>query len=241
MSQQGTTGVIQQATSYSGDPRGVTTTVSFIATHADALTQFNTYRGAGWQTTLNPISGSPRSVMTATVRNESDTVITIWELDVQWAQVGARDCRKFYAYLATLADDTARGAKVTAIYAAVKQMEADAATTLFDALSSTDKLWALSFIRDDVVWEPSAVLRRVNQYPSFTTQTADWVDVDKVWTKAQIDALTSAPTAIVGTLPAGSYWLKTSAGMAYAENGSFTVTTHWVYGNYPSHLYDYKT
>ncbi len=241
MSQQGTTGAIQQATSYSGDPRGVTTTVAFIGTHADAATSFNTYRASGWQVNLSPISGSPRSLMTATVRNEDDEVVSIWELDVQWTQVSAEECRKFYAYLGTLADDNARGAKLAAIFQAVDEIRNSHASTIFAALGSTDKLWALSFVRGDVVWEPSAVLRRVNQYPSFTTNTADWVDVDKVWTKAQIDDLTDAPAAIIGTLPTGSYWLKTSAGIAYAENGSFTVTTHWVYGNYPSHLYDYKT
>jgi hypothetical protein len=243
MSQQGTTGVIQQATSYSGDIRGVTTTVAFVGAHADAFTQFGTYRVNGWQTTLNPISGSPRSVMTATVRNESDTVITIWELDVQWSQVSAEECVKFYAYLATLADDAARGTKLALVFAAVDEIRNDHASTKFAALGATDKLWALSFVRGDVVWEPAAVLRRVNQYPSFTTKTADWVDVDKVWTVAQLTTGAGAhtpPSAIAGTLPAGSYWLKTSAGIAYAENGSFTVTTHWIKGNFPSHLYDYK-
>lgn len=240
MSQQGTTGLIQQASTYTSDPRGITTTLSWIGTHSDAYNQMLTYRSAGWQANVMPMSGTPRSVVTATVRNEDDTVETIWELDVQWQKVDVEQSQSFNAYMDTLASDTDRAAKIAELQDAADEVLKSYATTKFDALGSDDKKWCLSIIRNDAVDEPLAVLRRVNQYPSFTTKFADWTDVNKVFTSAQITSA-DPPSAIVGTLPTAYYWLKTSGGVQYAQDGSFTVTTHWVSGRYPSHLYTYKT
>lgn len=91
--------------------------------------------------------------------------------------------------------------------------------------------------------ELDAVLRRTNTYAQNTAQTADWVDVEKVFTTAQVVALTDPPSSIIGSLPTG-YWLKTPASVDDGSDGRYTVSTLWIYGSaedYPSHQYTYKT
>lgn len=237
--QQGTSGAIQQTTSWSFSPSGETETVSYIGDHSTLWGMVGTYRAAGWNGNVTPVAG-PKSILTAT-RIAVASLTTTWELDVQWSTVEAEDSDKFWEYLDGLASDTLRAASIAQIKAAADEIRSEGTYTLFSALpNSTEKSWCLDISVGKGVYQPAAVLRRVNAYPRNTSYVNDWADAGKVWTKAQIDALTSAPSAYVGTLPTGSKWLMTPAGASTDGEGKINFTTHWVMGRYPTHSYTAK-
>jgi hypothetical protein len=236
--EQGTSGAIEQAESYSFTPFEQTLTETWVGNHAAVQALVSTYQGLGYSGSVTPLQG-PKSSITAS-KIIAGSLETRWGLDTQFAIVDALDSRKFHIYLDGLPSDTARAASQARIQLAASQL-AEGVTTEHDALASTDeKAWARDAGFNKGYPEVSAVLTRKNMYPVDTAYVTDWADIGKVWTTAQIDALTSAPSAIVGTLPSGRVWLMTPGGIDDDSQGRYIVTTHWVYGRYPSHAFDYK-
>lgn len=238
MIEQGTSGEIEQAESYSFTPFEQTLTETWIGNHADVAGLVTTYQGLGYSGQVSPYAG-PKSVITAS-KIIAGSLETRWGLDTQFAIEDAKDCLAFHQYLDGLASDALRAAAIANISVAAAAF-IDGDSSLHDALAdSTQKAWCRDFALNKGYPQVSAVLRRTNIYPIDTAYVADWTDVGKVWTTAQINALTSAPSAIIGTLPSGRYWLMTPAGIDDDSAGRYIVNTHWIYGRWPSHSYTYK-
>jgi len=244
--QQGTTsGIVWERASWGFGPGGFSKTVVGVGLHAACEALLVSYQAAGWEGSCETIQGTPKSRFSATISTLDPTspdsnLVTRWELDVQWSDVPAQNSKKYWAYLESLGAASTYVPRAVAIIAAADEMSAGTGSDLYTALAAGDKPWALDIALGETVKEPDAVLRRLNSYPPNTTKTADWVDVNKVFTTAQIGAITVPPSAIVGTLETG-YWLKTSAGSSYTSDGRYEVATHWIWGRYPSHRYTYKT
>ncbi len=224
-------------------PDGFRTTKVGKAEHAVCVSEAETLQAAGWEGSVSRSQG-PISQITATIAaldpdNPDDNLLPKWGLDVQYENVPAAHSQAFKAYIA--ANGGNNGTTFRSIVAAVEEYESDHVWTLYDALSTTPKAWAYDIIFGGTVREFKAVLRRTNTYAGSTAQTADWVDVGKIFTTAQIIALTDPPSSIIGTLPT-TYWQKTPAGVDDGADGRYTVTTLWVAGtveDYPSHRYTY--
>lgn len=238
--EQGTGGAIGQASSFEFTPTTVSETEEVVGNHSDIYALVDSYRTNGWSGSVTPEGESPKSRLVAR-RVIDDDSLALWSLDVQWSAVEAKESDKFWDYLDGLADDAARAAALSAITAAVTEL-ATGVTTKYTALAnSTQKSWALEIFGGRAIYQPAAVLRRSYTYPPNTAYVNDWTDANKVFTKAQLDALTDAPSAIIGTLPTGSYWLMTPAGIERDSDGRITINTHWIQGRYPSYAYTYKT
>ncbi len=238
MIEQGTAGEIAQQVSYNFTPFEQVLTVSYVGNHADVEALVSTYQADGYSGTIQPYSG-PKSIITGS-KLVTGSLETRWGLDTQFEIAEARDSNSFNLYLDGLASDTLRATAIADITAAAAAF-ADGNGALHDALAdSTMKAYCRDFALSKGYPQVTAVLRRTNIYPVDTAFVADWTDVGKVWTTAQINALTSAPSAIVGTLPSGRYWLMTPAGIEDDNSGRYIVNTHWIYGRWPSHSYTYK-
>lgn len=227
-------------------PDGFRTTRTGVGQHAICVTEASTLQAAGWEGNVSRIGTSPNSQITATIAaldpdNPDDNLLPKWGLDVQYENVPAELSQSFKAYIT--ANGGNNGTTFRSIVAAVAQYETEQVWTLYDALGTTPKAWAYDIINRRTVREFKAILRRTNTYAGSTSQTADWVDVGKVFTTAQIVALTDPPSSIIGTLPT-TYWLKSPAPVDDGADGRYTVTTLWISGtveDYPSHQYTYKT
>lgn len=246
MSEIGTTGVIWQSPSYVATPTGFETTIKAIGNQADCEALILSYQAAGWRCSVQPIEGSPKAVFTASIgtldpNNPDSDLVTTWELDVQWSLVDLKSSKVWIDRLQALGYAEDAVAEFNAVMSAADEMKQSHTDTLYTALTTDQKPWAIDFANEATQWEPAAVLRRINTYSALTTWVNDWTDAGKVWSSSQIASLASPPRAIIGTLPSGSYWLMTSAGMTYDANGKITVTTHWTMGTYPTHRYTYKT
>lgn len=238
MIEQGTAGEIAQQVSYNFTPFEQVLTVSYVGNHADVEALVSTYQADGYSGSIQPYAG-PKSIITGS-KLVTGSLETRWGLDTQFAIEDAKDSLAFHQYLDGLASDTLRALAIADISAAAAAF-IDGDPSLHDALSdSTQKAWCRDFALNKGYPQVSAVLRRTNIYPVDTSYVSDWTDVGKIWTTAQINALTSAPSAIVGTLPSGRYWLMTPAGIDDDANGRYIVNTHWIYGRWPSHSYTYK-
>lgn len=232
-----------QTESLAFGPDGFRTTRTGVAQHSVCVTEAELLQADGWEGTVNKEQG-PNSRITATIAaldpdNPDTGLLPKWGLDVQFKNVPVEKSQAFRAYIT--ANGGYYGSTFRGISAAVKAAETDDDWTLLDALSSTPKAWAWDIANGITQLEFDAVLRRTNTYASNTGQTADWTDVGKIFTTAQIVALSDPPSGIIGTLPTG-YWLKTPAGADDQGDGRVTVNTLWVYGNsdeYPSHRYTY--
>jgi len=246
--QQGTgtaADIVWERGSWAFGPSGYSKSIVGTGLHASCEALMASYQAAGWEGTCETIQGTPRSRFSATIStldpaNPDTGLVTRWELDVQWSDVPVQNSQSYWAYLESLGAASTYVPRAAAISAAADELSTGEATTLYNALASGDKPWAFDIAQGETNKEPDAVLRRLNSYPPNTAQTADWVDVKKVFTTAQIGLIATPPSAIVGTLETG-YWLKTSAGSSYTSDGRYEVATHWILGRYPSHRYTYKT
>lgn len=227
-------------------PDGFRRTRTGRGTHALCETEAETLQAAGWEGTVTPEGNTPYSQIQATIAaldpsTPDADLVPKWGLDVQVKNVPAEASQAFKSYIT--ANGGNNGTTFRDIVAAVRQYEEDNEWTLYDALGTTPKAWAYDIINKRTVLEFDAVLRRTNTYAQNTAQTADWVDVGKVFTTAQVIALSDPPSSIIGSLPTG-YWLKTPAAVDDGTDGRYTVSTLWIYGtaeDYPSHQYTYKT
>jgi hypothetical protein len=246
MIEQGTSGVIWQNPSFTATATGFEKTIKAVGNQIDCEDLLISYQAAGWRCTVVPIEGTPKSVFTATIgtldpASPDADIVTTWELDVQWSLVDLKSSRVWIEHLQTLGWYEDAATELNLVMASADEMKTSHTQVLFASLTSDQKSWSLDFANDATQWEPAAVLRRTNVYSALTTWANDWTDVNKVWTKDQLGSPpTSVPTAIIGTLPTGSLWLMTSAGITYDSNGKITVVTHWTQGTYPSHRYTYK-
>lgn len=237
------TDVQWQAESLSFGPDGFRTTKTGVAFHARARTEATLLQAGGWEGSVDPDNG-PISTITATISAldpaDPDADLTPkWGMDVQFKNVPAAQSQRFKAYIMATPSGF-NGPRFRAIQAAVKQYQDDGTWTLFDLLTTgDDQKWALDIIEDHTLLEFDATLRRTNTYAQNTTQTADWVNVGKVFTTAQVLAIDDPPSSICGTIPTG-YWLKTPASVDDGTDGRFTVNTLWLFGTaetYPPHQY----
>ena len=238
-SETGTGGALSQQSSFEFTPFTLTETEEVVGNHSAIYALVDSYRTNGWSGSVTPEGQSPKSRLVARRIIDDDTEAS-WSLDVQWSMVEPKESQKFWAYLDTLASDSARATALAAITAAVTEM-ATGVTTKYDALAdSTQKSWALEIFAGRAIYEPSGVLRRSYTYAGNYSVATDWTDAGKVWSVSHFTG-TDAPSAIIGTLPSGSQWLMTPAGIEKDSEGRITVSTHWVQGRYPTYAYTHKT
>lgn len=232
----GTTGLIQQPTTYSFTPAGgQIATYRYIGTQSEVETEYNNQVGDLTEVFINTLPGGKAELVINVPTGAQES----WEVDIQWNDKPPEASNKFRTWFDALADTATR----VTFWSDVEELRSGAGTTPsgFDAQSSTYKAWAWDIVNGEGVQEPVACLRRTISWPAGSgSYTVNWTDVNKVWTTAQINALTSPPSAIMGTLPT-TYWLMLSDSAEYGADGRFTASTIWVSGTYPSHKYTYKT
>lgn len=233
----GTSGLIQQPTTYSFTPAGgQIATYRYVGTQAEAEAEYDTQVGNWKEVQVNPLTGGRAELVISVPTGVQQT----WELDIQWNDKAPGQSNKFRSWFDGLASDTLRQQFISDVNFLTNNQDTAADPAGWGAADSTYKAWAWDFVTDNGIAEPSAVLRRTITWPAGDdTTTVDWTDVNKVWTTAQITALTDPPPAIAGTLPT-AYWLMLSDSADYGADGRFTASTIWVQGTYPSHKYTAK-
>lgn len=232
------TSTVAQPDSYDFNPASgqLVTSRVIYDTYAASATAFNAAVAANVEAHLQSLGGGRYEVSTVVpsgVRNS-------WNLDVQWNDKPAGQSNKFRAWFDALATDALRFQFIADSEWIRNGNAATADPDGWATADSTYKAWAWDVATDATVQEPTAVLRRTITWPAGSSSTtANWTDVNKVWTTAQINSLASPPPAICGTLPT-AYWLMLSDEADYGADGRFTASTIWVSGTYPTHRYTYK-
>lgn len=234
----GTSGLIQQPTAYTFTPAGgQIATYRYVGTQAEVEAEYNTRVGDEEELQINTLPGGRAELVISVPTGVQES----WEVDIQWTDRLPGQSNKFRAFFDALASDTARGEFIGITEAIRNTDETGTMPAGFTGKSSDYKAWVWDIIHDEPVQEPTAVLRRTITWPAGDSgTTVNWTDVNKVWTTAQITALTDPPAAIIGTLPT-AYWLMLSDSAEYGADGRFTASTLWVSGIYPTHKYTYKT
>lgn len=235
----GSGSAIQQPTTYSFTPAGgqIATYRYIYPTQSDAETEYNEQVNNWKDVSVNPMPGGRAELVIVVPTGVQQT----WEVDIQWNDRLPGQSNKFRSFFDGLASDALRG-EFIGIAEAIRNIdEAGTMPAAFSGKSSDWKAWTWDVVYDVPVQEPTAVLRRTITWPAGDdTTTVNWTDVNKVWTTAQIVALTSPPESIIGTLPT-AYWLMLSDSAEYGADGRFTASTLWISGTYPTHRYTYKT
>jgi hypothetical protein len=230
----GTTGLIAQPTTYSFTPAGgQIATYRWVGTQAEVEAEYNTRVGDDEELQINTLPGGRAELVSSIPTGVQQS----WEVDIQWNDRLPGQSNKFRDFFDGLASDTIRATFI----ADTESLREGTVPVGFSAQSATYQDWAWDIVYDTPIQEPTAVLRRTITWPAGDSgTTVNWTDVNKVWTTAQITALTSPPVAIIGTLPT-AYWLMLSDSAEYGADGRFTASTMWVSGTYPTHKYTYKT
>lgn len=238
----GADGAIAQASGLDFGPSHWTWRVREQGTWAAMVSRAATYQAAGFQGTVDPVNGSSPLATLSAHRVGSDPddpdsdLLTTWTLDVQWDNVPAMQSLKYRTWLAAEASsDEIEMANLNRLMLS----QYDQITANYAAWNSTARGWFRTIQQNRPIKEPHPVLRRVSVHSYASSAEADWTDVGKIWTTAQIEAAETVDEHI-GTLPSGKLWLKTSGSIDEGSDGRLSVVTHWVEGDYQSHEYDFK-
>lgn len=234
----GTSGLIQQPTTYLFTPAGgQIATYRYIGTQSEVETEYNNQVGDKTEVFINTLPGGKAELVINVPTGAQES----WEVDVQWNDKAPEASNKFRTWFDALSTETERFQFWEDVEYIRNGTAASTSPAGFAGATSTYKAWAFDCAHGEPVQEPVAVLRRTISWPAGSgSYTVNWTDVNKVWTTAQINALTSPPSAIMGTLPT-AYWLMLSDSAEYGADGRFTASTIWVSGTYPTHKYTYKT
>ncbi len=234
----GTSGLIAQPTTYSYTPAGgQIATYSWIGTAAEAAAEFNTRIADQQECRITPLPGGKAEISVSIPTGVQQS----WELDIQWNDKLPGQSNAFRSWFDGLASDALRWQFMSDVEFIRSGQAATGDPSGWGSADSTYKAWAWDIVNDHPVQEPVAVLRRIITWPAGDdTTTANWTDVNKVWTTSQITSIASPPPAICGTLPS-AYWLMLSDSAEFGADGRFSASTIWISGTYPSHRYTAKT
>jgi|GEM_PF-4684616 len=258
MIEQGTRGdanrIVWQEPSYELTASGgLKKTITGSGNHADCQALIDPLGQDGWDVTVTPIAGGPRSTITANIisciaaigstpgigsgGNPEISIQVTWEVDNQFSYVDAADSTAFKRYLNNFTTGTAQIVVSLRIHEAAKEMATKFTHVLYDGLpNATEKGFAYDIAAGASVLQNQPVLRRTAVYPrTSTTRYPDWDNAGYVFTTAQLDAYTDAPNAILGTLPADATWLMIPDTLVYESDGRVTISGHWLFGLYPVH------
>lgn len=258
MIEQGTRGdankIIWQEPSYSLTASGgLKKTITGSGNHADCQALIDPLGQDGWDVDVTPIQGGPRSNISASIISciaaigsasgigaggDPDLSVQVsWEVDCQVGFVDVADSTVFKRYLNTFTTGVAQVVVSLRILEAAKEMATKFTHVLYDALpNDTEKAFAYDIAGQASIYQEQPVLRRIAVYPrTTTTRFPDWDNAGFVFTTAQLDAYTDAPSALLGTLHADATWLMIPDTMVFEADGRVTITGHWLFGIYPIH------
>jgi hypothetical protein len=239
----GLAGIIPGRYSLAFGPQGWTYRIRERGLHADMVTRAGVLKAAGWVGDCVPIGESPKSEIVATYAVSSDPSSPgsdesiVWEMDCQFESVPAIESETYLAWRnAAFPTDGAQAFVDSRMKTAYGDLEASE----FSGWISEQQAWYKTIQAGRPIKEVRPVLTKLSTFPSGATSVADWTDILKVWTTAQITSAESSIPSNFGTIPS-LYWYKTPGRVSVADDGRVTRSTHWIAGNYLSHEYTFKT
>lgn len=215
--------------------------ITETGTAAEIEARCATLQASGWVGTAEPINGGPRYMLRARYAGSSNpstpdaAIQTTWDLETQYDNVAAIESKKYRDYRDSIAVDHQDKGVIDYKMTIPNPSDIDDYTSW----PETRTLWYIAIREGMAVREPHPVLTKTKIYPYGTAATADWSDTNKVWTTAQITAVETIP-ARLGTIPTKK-WFKCDPHVSYGVDGRVMMTTRWIAGDYPSHMYDFKT
>jgi hypothetical protein len=239
----GLAGIIPGRYSLAFGPQGWTYRIRERGLHADMVTRAGVLKAAGWVGDCVPIGESPKSEIVATYAVSSDPSSPgsdesiVWEMDCQFENVPAIESEKYIAFRNAAFTSATDRALCDSL---MKTPYADLPGGELAGWTTDRQSWYITIQEGRPIKEVRPVLTKLSTFPSGATSVADWTDILKVWTTAQITSAESSIPANFGTIPS-LYWYKTPGRVSVADDGRVTRSTHWIAGNYLSHEYTFKT
>lgn len=239
--EQGTAGLIQQPDAFTfSSGQGQRIVQRWIGNFADAQTAYLGYVAIGVSASLEPMEGG-KAMVSVVLGDQSDEPLVVWTLDTHLESVSALEAppvkerinvRDVIAGRATFFEFSQDLNRV-ALGQPAMHTYTGADKPLEDGLAEVALRKESSFFR------VGATLRKARVVAANTAHVADWRNVMKYISTANLIACESITATIVGTLSAGD-WLKTPAGVLPRGDGLYTVTTEWIYqlpGGWSSYFY----
>lgn len=241
MIEQGTSGLIQQpnARSFTAG-QGDRIVQRWMGNFADAETAYLGYAASGLSTTLEPLEGG-KAMVSLILGDLDDEPPVTWSLDTKLEAVAALEAPLVKARIQYRDAITDR-----ALYYQFCRDLNRASLGFFPKYTYpgedeplANALAEVALRKESSYYRVEAVLRKTRIVAANTAHVADWRNVMKYITTANLIACESITATIVGTLPPGD-WLKTPAGVLPRGDGLYTITTEWMYhesGHWSSYFY----
>lgn len=206
----------------------------FKGPHADAEAYADSLVGTGIEVMLEPIEGTPNSIVT--IRDVSGSggggdvdanVETIWTLQPQAEEDTVFAHPRVVAEASALSDDrwTQYNLDKKAIIAG---SEDGTWLTRYNDKPTIFKAMRLAVLSDEKYFVTRATLRKSRVVSPNSAITADWVGVGKIYSTTRLRQLESVPTAIVGALENGD-WYKAAGTVEQMGDGRYSISTEWLF------------
>lgn len=246
MTEIGTSGLIKIASAYYWDPAtGQRTVERWKGNKDDVLTEYNTLVGSGVRASVEPIEGTPKAILSVDQGGDGSNV----DANVQnvWTLIPNVEEVSLFLHPTYKPTFVAMGSSALVLFK--KDLtdyseNGEGPAGWPDGLGTPLKDFVRAWCEENKTYQVTRyVLRHTRVVSPDTLLTADYTNYLRTYTTTALTSAETIPTAILATLPTGS-WLKQACAVEQLSDGRFSIVREWWFretGGWDSRIYSAAT